>query len=453
MDLFHGLANHGTMAATDAHRTDLMNVRRAWRWCCIALGLAGVCGGLHLYGEHRLVQARATLARAMLLPAQPAACGLPESDPRNAARWYQAAGSAYMAYMKDREPPDLRPFPLLNRSPATWSAKELEQTAADLAGLDRTLALAHEAGSLPVCELRVVPSDRVDTREEVLARPLLLEAGFRLRQHRLAEAVRAVRILGDLAFGLERQRSPLSQMIGTGLERGYLRGLDWILGAPDMPPGLLRNLQAGLPSESVASVLARYYAGEAVPYAADQRVWRGVDGGLLAFCCRDLKQARSLEDFARIRLWADLPYRQAQRALQAYGRRLDTLARFSWTGFGIPKGESLLSPAGSWVQQILRLKGVAASRQLAALSLGLRIEAATRGAYPERLPAGDATLVDPLVGAHPTYTRTAGGGAHLANPRAAAAYAELGLWLVPPPLEWTLPPPAAAAVSGHDVER
>src|ERR1700688_3947787 len=81
--------------------------------------------------------------------------------------------------------------------------------------------------------------------------------------------------------------------------------------------------------------------------------------------------------------------------------------------------------------------------QLAALSLSLRIEAPTQGAYPERLSADDAKAVDPPVGAHPTYTRTASGGAYLAHQRAAAAYSELGLWRVPPPLEWALPGPAA----------
>jgi hypothetical protein len=100
------------------------------------------------------------------------------------------------------------------------------------------------------------------------------------------------------------------------------------------------------------------------------------------------------------------------------------------------------SPARYWVEQIVHYKGVVASRQLAALSLKLRIEAATQGAYPERLSGEDAKTVDPLVGAHPTYTRTASGGVSLANPSAAAACGELGLWSVPPPFEWTLPPPA-----------
>ena len=230
-------------------------------------------------------------------------------------------------------------------------------------------------------------------------------------------------------------------MIGTGLERGYLRGLNWILSAPDVPPSLLRSLLAGLPSESAAAALARYFTSEAAWYANTEGVERDLDRGLLGFCCGDLKKARSLEDFAEIRLWADLPYRQAQQALQAFGDRLDTLSRYSWTGFGITKGESLLtfSPARYWVEQINLCKGVGASRQLAALSLSLRIEAATQGAYPERLSADDAKAVDPLVGAHPTYTRTASGGATLTNLRAAAACGELGLWRVPPPFEWTLP--------------
>jgi hypothetical protein len=281
-------------------------------------------------------------------------------------------------------------------------------------------------------------------REDFLDRPLLLEVGFQLRQHRLEKAVRAVKVLGDLAFGLERQQSSLSQMIGTGLERGYLRGLNWILSAPDVPPGLLRSLRAGLPSESAAADLARYFASEAARYTDEQGIWRGLDRGLLGFCCRDLKRARSLEDFAKIRLWADLPYRQADQALQAFAGRLETLARYSWTGLGITKGESLLTidPASYWFRHIVRFKGVIASRQLAALSLSLRIEAATQGAYPERLSADDAKAVDPLVGAHPTYTRTPSGGVYLANPRAAVAYSELGLWRVPPPLEWTLPSPA-----------
>lgn len=201
-----------------------MNVRRALRWCSIVLCLASLYVGLHFYGAHRLEQARARLARAMNLPALPTACRLPESDSRNAAFWYLSAGSAYMA---TRESLDLRP--LVNRSPTTWSAKDIEQAASDLGELRRTLELAHEAGSRPVCEFRIVPSFSVDMRELALVRPLLLEAGFQLRQHRLETAVRAVKALGDLAFGLERQQNALSQSVGTMIETGYLRGLNWIL--------------------------------------------------------------------------------------------------------------------------------------------------------------------------------------------------------------------------------
>jgi hypothetical protein len=421
----------------------MMNVQRALRWCCIVLCLAGMCVGLHFYGAHRLEQARARLARAMSLPAPPAACRLPESDSRNAAFWYLSAGRAYSATRETRKTLDLRP--LVNRSPTTWSARDVEQAASDLGELNRTLELAYEAGLRPVCDYRIPDFKPVDLRELALVRPLLLDAGFQLRQHRLEKAVRAVKVLGDLAFGLERQENALSQLIGTGIEKGYLLGLDWILSEPDVPPGLLRGLRAGLPSESAAAALTRYFASEAAQYANSQGVWRGLDRGLLGFCCRDLKEARSLEDFAKIRLWTDLPYRQAQQALQAFAERSEKLSRYSWTGFGITKGESLMtiSPAGSWVEQIVHCKGVVASRQLAALSLDLRIAAATQGAYPERLSADDANAVDPLGGAHPTYTRTASGGAYLANPRAAAACGELGLWSEPPPFEWTLPAPAA----------
>jgi hypothetical protein len=419
----------------------MMNGQQGLRWCCIFLCLAGVCVGLHFYGEHRLEQARARLASAMSLPALPGACRLPESDPRNAAFWYRSAGSAYIATrdtLGTRDTLDLRP--LVNRSPTTWSARDVEQAASDLAELNRTLELSYEAGSRPVCEFRVVASDPM--LGTVLERPLLLEVGFQLRQHRLEKAVRALKVLGDLAFGLERQQNSSSQFVGRIIEIGYLRGLDWILSAPDVPASLLRSLWAGLPSESAAAALARYFASEAAEYANTQDELQNLDRGLLGYCCGDLKQARSLEDLAKIRLWADLPYRQAQQALQAYGERLDTLARYSWTGIGITKGEALFNPAGSWFRQMGMCKGVVASRQLAALSLGLRIEAATQGAYPERLSADDAKAVDPLVGAHPTYTRTASGGVYLANQRAAAACDELGLWRVPPPFEWTLPGPA-----------
>jgi hypothetical protein len=420
----------------------MMNGRRALRWSSIVLCLAAVCLGLHFYGKHRLKQARARLARAMSLPAQPAACRLPESDPRNAAFWYLAAGSAYFATRATKENLDLRP--LVNRPPTTWSARDVKQAASDLAELNRTLELAYEAGSRPVCEFRVVVSDPVDLRALVLARPLLLEVGFQLRQHRLEKAVRALEVLGDLAFGLERQQSALSQMDGTGVEKDYLRGLNWILSAPDVPASLLRSLRSGLPSESAAAPLARYFASEAGWYASAEGELRDRDRGFLGFCFGDLKEARSLEDLAEIRPWADLPYRQAHQALKAFADRLERLSRYSWTGIGITKFESLFMPAGHWIEQINHCKGVVASRQLAALSLSLRIEAATQGAYPERLSAEDAKAVDPLVGAHPTYARTAGGGAYLANPRAAAAFRELGLWLVPPPLEWTLPAPAGA---------
>ena len=416
-----------------------MNGQRALRWCGIVLLLTSVCVGLHFYGKHRLQQTRARLARTTSLPALPAACMLPESDPRNAAFWYLSAGSALLA---TRNTFDLTA--LVSRSPTTWSASEVEQAGAVLGKLDRTMELVHEAGSWPVCEFRRVASDPVDTREISLEGPLLLEVGLELRQHRLERAVRAVKVLGDLAFGLERQQNSLSQSVGTMIEIGYLRGLNWILAAPDVPTSLLRSLQTGLPSESAAAALARYFASEATRYANTEGVERDLDSGLLGYCCGDLKKARSLEGFAKLRLWADLPYRQAEQALQAFSGRLQTLSRYSWTGFGIAKGESSLtiSRALYWVEQIDLCKSVVAARQLAALSLGLRIEAATQGAYPERLSVADAQAVDPLVGAHPTYTRTASGGAYLANQRAAAAYREMGMAGAPLPFEWTLPEPA-----------
>jgi hypothetical protein len=121
----------------------MMSVRRAFRWCSIVLCLVGVGMGLHFYGEHCLEQARARLARAGSLPALPVACGLPESDSRNAAFWYQSAGSAYLATRASRETLDLRP--LVDRSPITWSAKDLEQAASDLAN-PRAAAACGELG-------------------------------------------------------------------------------------------------------------------------------------------------------------------------------------------------------------------------------------------------------------------------------------------------------------------
>lgn len=127
----------------------MRNLRRALRWCSIVLCLACVAVGFHFYGEHRLEQARARLARAMGLPALPSACRLPESDSRNAAFWYRSAGSAYIATRKTLDPEPPPGGWLVNRSPTTWSAKDLEQAASDLAELNRTLELAHEAGSRP----------------------------------------------------------------------------------------------------------------------------------------------------------------------------------------------------------------------------------------------------------------------------------------------------------------
>jgi hypothetical protein len=331
----------------------------------------------------------------------------------------------------------------VNRSPTTWSAKDVEQAASDLGELNRTLELAYEAGSRPVCEFRIADSNPPEMPEIALERPLLLEVGFQLRQHRLEKAVRALKVLGDLAFGLERQQDWISQFVGRIIEVGYLRGLNWILRAPDVPASLLRSLRSGLPSENAAAALARHFASVAARYAEGDGVWRDLDSGPFGFCCGDLKKARSFEAFAKIRLWADLPHRQADQALQAFAGRLETLSRYSWTGLGITRGEYWLTidPAAEWVRQIDLCEGVVASRQLAALSLGLRIEAATQGVYPERLSADDAKAVDPLVGAHPTYNRTASGGVHLANPRASAAYSEIGLSRVPPPFEWTLPAP------------
>jgi hypothetical protein len=222
----------------------MMKVQQALRWCCILLCLAGVCVGLHFYGEHRLERAHARLARAMSLPALPAPCRLPEGDSRNAAFWYLSAGSAYMDTRKG-----LDLTPLVNQSPTTWSARDIEQAASDLVKINRTLELAYEAGSRPVCDFRVVASDPVDMREEVLVGPLLLDVGFQLRHRRLERAVQAIKVLGDLGFGLERQQNALSQSVGRIIEIGYLRGLNWILSAPDVPPGLLRSLRAGLSSK------------------------------------------------------------------------------------------------------------------------------------------------------------------------------------------------------------
>jgi hypothetical protein len=240
---------------------------------------------------------------------------------------------------------------------------------------------------------------------------------------RAASAVDTLEVFG---LGLQQGSFLLPQLFGTNVMVNYLRALDWFVESDAVPVATLEALRARLPRESAHEVLTRAMAGEG------SLTWRWMQErrrGYWTFCCADQFWASLLDGDRVVLSWTSLTYRQATQAAANLQREDADVAR----------SLNLLGPHDA-LGMIGKCQALEASRQLAAISLELRIEAAVSGDYPVRLPAAQANLVDPLTAAHPVYSRAAR-GAQVSYPAAAAEYPSVTYGKAPP-FAWRLPAPA-----------
>jgi len=206
----------------------------------------------------------------------------------------------------------------------------------------------------------------------------------------------------------------------------YLCPLDWLVESDAVSVATLEALRARLPRESARETLTRALAGEG------SLAWRWTQErrrGFWAFCCADQFWASLLDGDRAVLSWTSLTHRQARQAF----------ANLEHEDADVARSLNLLGPYDA-MGMIGRCQALEASRQLATISLDLRIGAAVSGDYPVRLPAAQANLVDPFTGAHPVYSRTAR-GAQVSYPAAAAEYQSVS-YATPPPFAWKLPAPA-----------
>ena len=416
---------------------------RTLRWIFrAALALLILAGtwllGFHLSSAHRLDRARSRFARE-IGPLPPVdTCGWPETDPRNGAHWYLAAAARLPA----TTPGFAGLIPIVRRPPSTWSQVEVEQTRIVLETVRQPLELAFAGAARPMCGFRARPAGSDEFPEAAplvrLSRLLLADVGFELRQARPQGALRSIDALRRLALGMEAQPTFVFELLGIRIEARYLQSLQWVLESEAVPTEVLFGLRADLPRESVRVPLARLFVREAEPTRSGfwdlERIPR-----LYAFCCVDRDLAVLVDGYSDLLSWTRIPYPLAAKAFAAQQRRHSNAGEIVW---------SLL--VANYLDVIGKYQATAAARQLARFALDLRLYAAARGHYPERLPAAYADEIDPFTGAHLAYARIDRGRARLYNSAAAAAYHDLE----PPehptilPFDWTLPDPSSGGAGG-----
>jgi hypothetical protein len=395
-------------------------------WGGAVLGLLAGASALveHFSGARHLRRARASFVREVLPLVRAESCRYGRTDPRNGASWYLAAAKALPRPAPER--PELGR--IVQHPPGTWSAADVRRVTSFLAAQQQALTWAHAGALRPVCDL--VPESALIDQDFTalfrLARLLLAEAGVELRSGNQVRAASAVDTLEALGVGLHQGPFLLPETLGTAVMGNYLRALDWLVESDAVSVATLEALRAKLPRGSSHEILARAMAGEgSLAWRWSQNRGRGIRG----FCCADQLWASFLDGYRPVLSWTSLTYRQARQAF----------ANLEHEDADVARSLNLLGPYDA-LGAIGKCQAVEASRQLAAISLDLRIGAAVSGDFPVRLPAAQANLVDPFTGAHPVYSRAAR-GAQVSNPAAAAEYQEL-TGPNAPPFAWKLPAPA-----------
>jgi hypothetical protein len=391
--------------------------------------------GFHWYAAHRLVVARARFVRELGPLPRAVACSWPQTDPRSGGYWVLAAAARVPA----AAPGFASLKQTVQRSPSAWSHDEIEQAGAVLEALRQPLATAYQGTALPFCDLHfpAAPGEKSPANPLMrLSRLLLADVGFALRHQQLQRAMRSTEALRALSVGLERPGEYVDELVGLRIEAKYLLALRWIVEEESVPTESLRRMRSQLRTAGERSTVAQVLAGEEKDWLAQSHDIPGWSARLYDFCFVDNDRMVMVHGFTELLAWSRLPYRQAQRAWGAHGDRYGSSGEIVW---------SMAAP--TYLDFIGKWQATATARQLADIALGLRLDAAAQGRYPERLPEAYAVEVDPFAGTHPTYSRTGTGraGAHLSNPAAAATYHQLEPWENAPilPFEWILPLPAA----------
>lgn len=408
-----------------------------------ALAIAGAAVlwlGLSLGSTWRLQQARVRFA-AVVGTVEPTAQRpeAPSPAEQDAIRWL-FEGTAALT-LGDPESEQLRQ--IIHREPGSWSPEDRETIAAltrheaeALARLERAGALHGGSASVAIDDQRLLAEGTQLLRG---SRLLLARAGLALDDGP-SDAGRTLSALAGIARTLQADSGSAQQIFATTVEGLFLRGVHWMAEDPTVPAAVLADLLDSLSTTSSADRIQKLVAHFGTAVSGDP-------GNPPATWWARLEQASTLTTLRR----TVEAGREPAALLAMAGPRdpegaTDPLGDDGLSGLAIP----------DIVDAALEMQAVEASRQLARVLLGLRIQAAADGVPELWLPwigrRLEGAKPDPLAGGRPLVTAD-DGLIVISNPPAAEAWEKrwgsLPGGRTPPPFAWRLRPEILLRLGRH----
>jgi len=382
--------------------------------------------GLSAWASWRLERARARLVAVVgrVEPAgqRPEAASAAEQD---AILWL-FEGTAAVA-VDDEESEHLRE--IIRRGPDSWSPEEREMVATLARREAEALALLERAGALHGGSTSAAIDDQrlLEDGAQLLRGTMLLlaRAGLALDDGP-SDAGRTLSALAGIARTLQAGSGPPRQLFGTTVEGFYLRGVQWMVEDPAVPAAVLADLLDDLSTTPSAERIRAMVAPlETVGDATEPETswWQR------------LERASTLTTLRQM--------------VEASGEPGALLAMAGPGGGSDAPGDDALAELAmpNLIDAALRMQAVEASRQLARVVLGLRIQAAADGVPQLWLPwigrRLEGATPDPLAGGRPLVTAE-DTTILISNPTAAGAWetrwGSLPGERTPPPYVWRLLP-------------
>jgi len=321
---------------------------------------------------------------------------------------------------------------IVRRGPASWSPEEREMVATLARREAEALALLERAGALHGGSTSAAIDDQrlLENGPRLLRGTMLLlaRAGLALDDGP-SDAGRTLSALAGIARTLQAGSGPPQQIFGTVVEGRYLRGVHWMVEDPAVPAAVLADLLDDLSITPSAERIRALVAplGTAGGEAELETPW-----------WQRLERASNLTTLRRMVEASGEP--GALLAMAGAGEASGAQAASADTALA-----ELAIP--NIVDAALRMQAVEASRRLARVLLGLRIQAAADGVPQLWLPwigrRLESAEPDPLTGQRPVLTAE-DGVILITNPAAAEVWETR--WggppgeRTPPPYVWRLQP-------------
>jgi len=338
-------------------------------------------------------------------------------------------GTAAVA-VDDEESEHLRE--IIGRGPDSWSPEEREMVATLARREAEALALLERAGALHGGSTSAAIDDQrlLEVGPRLLRGTMLLlaRAGLALDDGP-SDAGRTLSALAGIARTLQAGSGSPRQLFGTAVEGRYLRGVHWMVEDPAVPAAVLADLLDDLsttPSAERIRALVAPLGTAGGETELETSWWQRLERASTLTTLRRMVEASGEPG-------ALLAMAGAGEASGAQGASADT----ALTELAMP----------NLIDAALRMQAVEASRQLARVLLGLRIQAAADGVPQLWLPwigrRLEGATPDPLAGGRPLVTAE-DATILISNPTAAEAWetrwGSLPGERTPPPYVWRLQP-------------